>query len=156
MPGAVSKEVALAQASGPVPPLSPEALERLRKLWADHPSYPGLSRGQSTSHYSSSYRPAKLVSAVTPQYPFSQWLTNTKGRTTVSFVVGEDGSVLHARILDSTNSAFNGGALDAVMQWRFSPAMLDGRKVKQIFVLPVQFASRPAPSEAAKVEGEKP
>jgi TonB family protein len=59
------------------------------------------------------------------------------GRILLQVVIDEDGCVRDPRILQGTNSYQNSGALDAVRQWVFLPATLEGRPVSVNYFLTV-------------------
>jgi protein TonB len=56
----------------------------------------------------------------------------------VEIVIGADGQVLRARVLQSIPS-LDAAALAAVRQWRFAPAMKNGLPVVTSAVAPVSF-----------------
>jgi TonB family protein len=57
----------------------------------------------------------------------------------IDFVVDEQGKVRNAIIVQSDNPAFDEPALKALRQWRFQPAIQDGRPVKIRQRLPMVF-----------------
>lgn len=64
-----------------------------------------------------------------PRYPFELKRQGISGECTVQFIVTSDGQVADAVVISSTHKEFEKPCLDAVMQWRFTPGMKDGRKV---------------------------
>jgi protein TonB len=52
--------------------------------------------------------------------------------------IGVDGKVSHARILRSV-PLLDQAALDAVMQWEFTPTLLNGQRVPVMMTVTVQF-----------------
>lgn len=58
-------------------------------------------------------------------------------RVRVLFVVNIDGSVQDVRVLHGTQPEFDRKVVEAIRQWRFRPAMRQGRKVRCIAELPV-------------------
>ena len=51
------------------------------------------------------------------------------GQCTVQFFVDENGVVSDPVVISASHEEFKKPSLDAVMQWRFSPGMKNGRKV---------------------------
>lgn len=62
------------------------------------------------------------VVRVAPEYPANcQGRASTEETVDVAFGIAEDGSVVSARVIASTNSCFDRSALKAVSQWKYSP-----------------------------------
>jgi TonB family protein len=51
----------------------------------------------------------------------------------------EAGTVIGAEVAKSSNAGFNDAALNAVMTWRYKPAMRQGRAVKVHLDVDVRF-----------------
>lgn len=110
-------------------------------------------------------RPANLPElrdSMAANYPAAQLTAGTSGTVLVSFVVGPDGATRDARVLTSTDSAFNGPTVAAVQGLRFSPARLGDRPVPvraQMNIQwqpPVPVASQGAITGASRTEdGER-
>ena len=64
-----------------------------------------------------------------------------KGRyvVRVAFTVDESGIPRHPRVVQSDNDYFDFSALVSVLQWRFKPAMRDGRAVSTPLTLSLAF-----------------
>ena len=78
-------------------------------------------------------------SQVSPAYPAAERNAGITGEVVVEFVVDETGRVQQARIVRSSQRAFESSALHAVEKWRFEPGKKDGRAVKFRMVVPIQF-----------------
>ena len=66
------------------------------------------------------------------------------GDVDVSIIVTSNGHVIEPFILKSTDKRLNATALNAIRQWRFAPARLNGFPISTTDVVPVSFvASRP-------------
>jgi protein TonB len=69
-----------------------------------------------------------------------------EGQVLVSMTVSPRGDVAGATILSSTNSQFNKPTLDALMKWRFQPALKAGvpvsSEVHQVVVFTIPDAPR--------------
>ncbi|MDQ8188112.1 energy transducer TonB [Pelagicoccus sp. SDUM812002] len=83
-------------------------------------------------------RPRALV-ATQPLYPYSMQQTKTRGEVMVEFVIDEHGRIIRPRILKSTHREFEQAALDAVMKSKWQPGRKDGKEVRTIVHLPVNF-----------------
>lgn len=62
-----------------------------------------------------------------------------KGKVDVLIVVGKDGAVQKAEILESPDPAANTACLEAARQWRFQPGSRDGKPVQFKLKLPFRF-----------------
>jgi len=84
----------------------------------------------------------KLVTRVDPIYPNVARKARLQGRVIVEAVIGLDGAVESAKILTSTSTLFDDAALEAVRQWRYTPATMNGRPVRVYFTVSVAFVIR--------------
>jgi TonB family protein len=109
---------------------APEVKEKLRRLWADH------GEALDLINLSHDITPPRLLKAVAPVYPAGP---HVRALVVVAAIVGEDGRVMVARTYESNNARFNQAALHAIKQWRFSPARDDGRPIKMMMLVPVEF-----------------
>lgn len=86
-----------------------------------------------------------------PKYPAEAAAARITGRVVVIVNVAADGSVSDARVEKSQPAGvFDQATLDAVRQWKFEPAIKDGRPVAGRVRVPVDFAmDEPADAPAA-------
>jgi TonB family protein len=80
-------------------------------------------------------------SAVRPAYPDSLYRHNMTGQVLVEFVVDTTGLVMLGSIsaISSTHPQFTDAVRRALRGARFHPAIISGRKVRQLVQLPVKF-----------------
>jgi TonB family protein len=110
--------------------------DRTKALWTD--------RAEVLSAIRTGFKmPPKLVSAARPQTPHVPWAGGDTQTVKVSFVVGENGQVEVARVLDSTDARFNDAALAGVRQWRFEPAQSASGPTRAVILVPIVFARPP-------------
>lgn len=81
----------------------------------------------------------QVIKSVPPEYPEYAKKAGIEGRVVISAVVDEEGNVVDAQIVSSTNSIFNEPALKAAYQFKFSPAMMKDKKVKVRVLIPFNF-----------------
>jgi TonB family protein len=62
------------------------------------------------------------VSTAFPVFPFAALQAETKGRTKVSFLIGPEGLVREARVLEATTPEMGQAVLATMDVWRFKPA----------------------------------
>jgi TonB family protein len=75
---------------------------------------------------------------VRPEYPPIAQAARVSGVVIVEALIGTDGTVEDARILRSI-PLLDQAALDAVLQWRFTPTLLNGQAVPVIMTVTVNF-----------------
>jgi len=86
----------------------------------------------------SSLRTPQKVHDVLPVYPESARQAGVSGAVLVELTVGIDGRVTAAKVLRSVPS-LDQAAIDAVLQWRYEPELLDGKPVPFIVTAVVPF-----------------
>jgi protein TonB len=80
-----------------------------------------------------------LVSRVEPVYPPAAKAANIQGVVILELVIGTDGTVIEGRVLRSI-ALLDQAALDAVVQWRYEPTLLNGAPVEVIATVTVNFS----------------
>jgi protein TonB len=83
-------------------------------------------------------KPAHLVKSVPPLYPQMARTQRISGNVSIDAVVDVDGNVGTMKVL-SGPAILHRAALDAVKQWRYEPAMLDGKPTASHLTVIVQF-----------------
>jgi protein TonB len=77
---------------------------------------------------------------IDPEYPMRAQQQGVEGWVIVQYVVGKDGSVRDARALDAQPSGiFDRAAVQAVMSWKFSPAIRDGKPIETSLKAKINF-----------------
>jgi TonB family protein len=92
----------------------------------------------------------RLISSVKPKYPTAELSAQATGEVVIAGRVSTDGCVSRAAVVRSsgpyttpdTSTAFALAALQAVVQWRYSPAVLDGVGVPVDLTVNVVFTLR--------------
>ncbi len=78
--------------------------------------------------------PAKLIKKVEPVYPADAAAQHIFGTVRVYYVIGGDGAVYNAHALSgeglSEDPSLRKAAEDAVLQWRYQPATMDGKPIQ--------------------------
>lgn len=83
--------------------------------------------------------PAALREWVQPTFPPEAKKQKLEGRVVVEFTVDAEGRVSEAAVSESTAEMFEEAALAAVRQWKFSPALAEGRPVECVMSVPIEF-----------------
>jgi TonB family protein len=89
--------------------------------------------------------PPEFFIGPSPEYPAKLAKSKIKGRAVVRMRIRTTGAVVDPVLVQADNPAFGEAALTSVRQWRFFPAMKNGRPVETVVSLPVVFE----PSEPA-------
>ena len=76
---------------------------------------------------------------VEPSYPAEMRKKGINGQALVKAVVSEEGIPVDVKLLSASLEQFGDSAVDAVKQWYFQPAVLEGVTVTQSIVIPVRF-----------------
>ncbi|MEZ5278764.1 MAG: TonB family protein [Opitutaceae bacterium] len=84
-----------------------------------------------------------------PFYPFSKRMEGIEGQVVLQFVIDRSGRVVNPTVSASTVPEFNEYAVAAARDWRFLPALVEGKPIDLEVAYPVTFASEkgsvPAP-----------
>jgi len=86
--------------------------------------------------------PPVLVRKVPPGYPELARTARLPGFVLLEAVVGEDGGVDDVTVLKASSPLFVDAAVGAVRQWRYRPALQNGRPVRVYFTVRVEFQLR--------------
>ncbi|MFD0894126.1 TonB family protein [Luteolibacter ambystomatis] len=90
--------------------------DKYRSLWADKPEYLFLLQPRAL------VRGPRIVSQPDPVFPPTLWSQGGRAALDVSYVIGKDGSVEAARVIDSTHPVVNDVVLGAMRKWKYQPA----------------------------------
>ncbi len=83
----------------------------------------------------------RLQHAVRPEYPEAARLAGLEGDVTLRLVIGADGAVKDVRAI-AGDPELARGAIEAVSQWQYVPALLDGRPVSVVTTVTLAFRLR--------------
>ncbi|HXT70188.1 MAG TPA: energy transducer TonB [Vicinamibacterales bacterium] len=81
----------------------------------------------------------KKIKDVKPVYPEEAQRAGVQGIVIIETVIGTDGTVQQAQVLRPV-PILDKAALDAVMQWRYTPTLLNGEPVEVIMTVTVTFS----------------
>lgn len=80
-----------------------------------------------------------VIRRVTPLYPRPAIAIHKNGFVIVECIIDKSGVVRDAKVLRSSSPLFDQSAIDAVLQWQFTPGSLHGKSIDTIFDLTVTF-----------------
>jgi TonB family protein len=109
---------------------------------------PGVGEGSGGGTGGGPYRPGsgveppRLLREVKADYSDEARRANIEGEVVLEIVVRRDGSVGDVKILRGLRGGLNDRAIQAVRQWRFSPARMKGTPVDVVVEVGVEFRLR--------------
>lgn len=83
-------------------------------------------------------KPPAKIHHVNPVYPMIAASARVQGTVVIESRIERDGTVSHAQVLQSV-PLLDQPALDAVLQWRFTPTLVDGKPVPVMMTVTVSF-----------------
>jgi TonB family protein len=81
---------------------------------------------------------AKLISSVPPEYPALARAQRVSGGVTIDALIDTNGRVTTMKVI-SGPTLLREAAMDALRQWKYQPAMLDGKAVPMHLTVTLQF-----------------
>lgn len=103
-------------------------------------TYAGDHSEKVIHHVEGDVQPPKRTHGPAPSYPEGIAKEDRKqGKVVVKAVIDEHGKVTGMDLVESLEAAYDQAAMDAIAQWRFEPATLDGNPVSVYYVLTINF-----------------
>lgn len=99
---------------------------------------PVASSTPSVAIAQSDLKPIRVLKTVPPVYPPMARIRGLSGSVVVQVTVGKDGKAHNPKFL-SGQSVFRDAAFDAVKQWQFKPATLNGASIDQTTEIRMDF-----------------
>ena len=101
---------------------------------------PSATVDNSPIHLSFGMTRPEVIHQVPPRYSEQARRAGVQGMVIVEAVIDEQGQVASVRLVRGLPMALDQAALEAVQQWRFKPALLNGHPVKVFYTLTVNFS----------------
>ncbi len=98
----------------------------------------GVVGGTGTGPVMDYDRPPRPIKITRPQYPQEAFVKKIEGVVVVEILINSEGRVVQARVIQSI-PLLDKAAIECVYQWRFQPAIKDGRPVATVANAPVGF-----------------
>jgi len=102
------------------------------------PPPPQVTAPRSPVRVGSIIKAPKKIKDVRPIYPSIAQSNRVEGRVIIEATIGVDGRVTDTKVLKSV-TLLDRAAVEAVMQWQFTPTLLNGVPVPVILVVTVDF-----------------
>jgi protein TonB len=103
---------------------------------------PGVGPGLGETapiHLSFGMTKPEVIHQVQPRYSEQARRAGVQGMVIVEAVIDEQGNVTNVRLIRGLPMALDQAAMQAVQQWQFKPARLNGHPVKVYYTLTVNF-----------------
>lgn len=84
-------------------------------------------------------RPPDLVRRIEPEYPEIARKARQEGVVVLEAIISSSGVIEEVRVVKSAGVLLDSAAEDAVRQWRYRPATLNGRAVRILLTVTVAF-----------------
>jgi TonB family protein len=84
---------------------------------------------------------ARLIRSVPPQYPAIAKAQRLSGKVEIDALVDKNGNVANTKVISGPPLLY-GAAVDAVKQWKYSPALLDGEPTAMHLTVTVEFRAQ--------------
>lgn len=86
--------------------------------------------------------PARIITYAAPTYPPALRDAKTEGEVLVQFVVGTDSLAIMRtfKVLRSDHGEFTEAVRAALPGYRFAPALIEGKRVRQLVQMPFVFS----------------
>lgn len=81
----------------------------------------------------------EVIEKVNPKYPEEARKEKLMGMVTLETVISDEGAVDGLTVLESDGDMFSAAAIEAVEQWKFKPALCDGKPVDVYYNLTINF-----------------
>jgi len=104
------------------------------------PATPVASEQGKPVHVEGDIVPPQPIHKVSPVYPEDARKDKAEGTVILEAVIDTTGAVKNVKILQTPRDDFGKAAADAVRQWVFEPATLEGKPVEVIFTMTIRFA----------------
>ena len=88
------------------------------------------------------YQPPSPTLRNPPVYPFRQQRKSQGGIVEIVFMVSEKGTTFSAMVVDSTHPEFEPAAIEAVNNYLYEPATVNGKPVDSVSEIRIMFAMR--------------
>jgi TonB family protein len=98
-----------------------------------------LERTVSSIKMGDGITPPRLISKVDPLYPASAKAQRIAGIVILRTTIDTNGNVVRADVLKGMPEGLSDAAIEAVKQWKFSPALKDGLPVEVEYNLTINF-----------------
>jgi len=105
------------------------------------PPKPAVTAPAPTPKVGGQLTSAKVITRVDPEYPKLARQAGASGVVELEATISADGKVKNPRVVRG-NSMLQKAAIDAVLQWKYQPAMLNGKPVESPVEIKLNFVTQ--------------
>jgi TonB family protein len=99
----------------------------------------GAPGAGSSAQFAEETTPPEVIARVDPQYPRDAREARAQGIVILEIIVDENDNVEVTRVVRSVGFGLDQAAIEAVQQWRFSPATRNGQPIPFVTELEINF-----------------
>lgn len=108
-------------------------------VWPLSAAGPAVATSPAQVRVGGQVREPVKIKDVKPAYPESAKAAGMQGIVIMEIRVDSDGSVVDAKVLRPIGEPLDSAAMDAVLQWRFMPTLLNGSPVEILMTVTINF-----------------
>jgi TonB family protein len=86
-----------------------------------------------------SVTPVRLIRQPKPAYPAELQQLGVEGTVVMKAIISKNGTVLNPTVVNTVDPRLAKAALDAVSQWQYEPALLNGEPVETVTTITLDF-----------------
>ena len=113
-------------------------VDSLRARWRG-PSHALEMNASGAYEVGHNVKAPQVIKRVEPAYPLEARMNGVKGLVVLQVLIDKTGAVRQIVVRKEFASGLSEAAVDAVRQWRFQPATLDGKPVDVVLNLTINF-----------------
>lgn len=112
----------------------------MKKKWAFALVALFIICSSSSAFAAEKYDPPVLIKSVTPIYPEDALKQKIEGKVVLKIFVSDKGTIEQVDVIQSAgNTSLDQVAINTVKQWKFLPALKDGKECSTILIIPFVF-----------------
>jgi TonB family protein len=113
---------------------------------------PPISAAHDYARLRDGINPPRLLHSSDPQYTPEAVAAQISGTVVLHAIVDVNGNVAYASVLSPLPDGLDEKALQAVKQWKYAPAVMDGELIPALTIIDVVFRPPYQPPDAAKTK----
>jgi TonB family protein len=82
---------------------------------------------------------ARLITQPKPVYPAELKDLGVEGTVLLSAIIGKDGTIQNVKVVQTPDERLSKAAIEAVKQWRYEPARLNGEPIEVLSEIDMQY-----------------
>lgn len=113
---------------------------KLKQVFEEYKKFfPNATNLPNTEEAKKEFKPPTVISSNAPTYPDLLRRRGIEGQVYVALLLDEAGRVIDTLIAQSSNQNLNEAAVQTVMSWQFTPALISNTPKKSVVIAPISF-----------------